>query len=285
MSAHRGSDEDTHSLSKFLDNLVPLIDDFVGLSPLGQYLSRLEVLHSFELYLGLLATTQDEGTSDALRRAQCVLNSSRLYFSQFETKVTASLSQQRSVIEKDLHSIIKLASWRDVNVQSLKQSAQRSHRQLFKCVRKFREVLRQPVKPLLHPQSKQEDRREPEGAVAFPGLLSIPNPNFPPAITHISRPQHLVNIEVTYRNFSRLLGDQVMPTLCSPTDIESFSFEIVSTIKTLNSVGISANGDPVQRKKIQKNVLSRKRKAWSDLLKELKRCGLPANVNAVVLAQ
>ena len=48
-------------------------------------------------------------------------------------------------MEKEVKNVLLLASWKDTNIDSLKQSAKASHRKLFKVVRTFRQALRQPV--------------------------------------------------------------------------------------------------------------------------------------------
>lgn len=55
------------------------------------------------------------------------------------------MTAERARIDKDVQNLIKLASWKDVNVYALKQSAIRSHHQLYKSVRKLRMVLQKPA--------------------------------------------------------------------------------------------------------------------------------------------
>ena len=42
-----------------------------------------------------------------------------------------------------------MASWKDVNIDALKQSARRSHNNLYKIVRKYRAILSTPVQPII----------------------------------------------------------------------------------------------------------------------------------------
>ncbi len=57
-------------------------------------------------------------------------------------------------IEKEIGKLLQLVTWRDVNVQNLQQTAHRMHRQLFRRVRKFREILRQSVKPFMKAEAQ-----------------------------------------------------------------------------------------------------------------------------------
>ena len=52
-------------------------------------------------------------------------------------------------IRKDINEVILLASWKDVNIDALKQSARRSHNNLYKIVRKYRAILSTPVQPII----------------------------------------------------------------------------------------------------------------------------------------
>lgn len=67
------------------------------------------------------------------------------FYAQFMPRVTTFLTSERARIEKDVQALIKLASWKDVNVYALKQSAIRSHHMLYKSVRKLRAVLQKPA--------------------------------------------------------------------------------------------------------------------------------------------
>lgn len=67
------------------------------------------------------------------------------FYNQFTPRVDAFLTTERARIEKDVQALIKLASWKDVNVYALRQSAIRSHHMLYKSVRKLRAVLQKPA--------------------------------------------------------------------------------------------------------------------------------------------
>ena len=63
--------------------------------------------------------------------------------------IDAHIAQQRETLDREIADYVKLATWKDVNVFALKQSAQKTHTYLHKSLRKFREILRQPADPLL----------------------------------------------------------------------------------------------------------------------------------------
>ncbi|KAF7795345.1 hypothetical protein EIP86_006502 [Pleurotus ostreatoroseus] len=275
------------SVDKFLDDLVPLLDDFMSHGPLGQFIARLDLLRSMERFVDLLLKADIQQAAESLGRVLRVLHFTRCYYEQFKSKVSDSLSAQRAVLEKEIQDFIKLASWKDVNVQALRQSAQKTHRQLYKIIRKFKDILRQPVNALLQPstssaalkRSIQDNHANPEAFLRFSDVPSFPS------LPSLDSPEHLVNLTTTFRNYTALINGRLFGSMEShlPLSVESFAEDIISTSKALADSVIPANLEADRRLALQKNVLTRKRKAWSDLLKELKRAGLSANVKPEVL--
>ncbi|CDO69902.1 hypothetical protein BN946_scf184884.g61 [Trametes cinnabarina] len=277
---------DEGALAKYLDGLVPLLDTFMSSTPLGQYSQRLAYLRAFEVYCKYYSGTLVGKRAAAFQSAHRVLRFTCMYYAQFVPRVTSSLASQQEALEKEIRGFIKLASWKDINVHALKQSAQRTHRQLYKCVRKFREILRQPVTPLLIPPAAGAE--ESATSAARPTLHLIEGPlTFPAFPHHASHSEHLLNLERTFKNFQSVVRGRIgalIDTL-SPTDVEDLSAEIITTMQSLASASVPNDVTGEQRDKAQKALLVRKRKAWSDLLKELKRIGLAMNVKPEVLEQ
>lgn len=85
-----------------------------------------------------------DGAASLSRVSQLMLNV-HAFYDQFSPRVDSFLTTERARIEKDVQSLIKLASWKDVNVYALRQSAIKSHHQLYKSVRKLRAVLQKPA--------------------------------------------------------------------------------------------------------------------------------------------
>lgn len=151
--------------AEYYRDLVSLLDSFLATSSLGQFGARLQLVLSFAR---LAARLGEEGPQIEVRRALSVVRSpltrvqamegaaalrtvSRLmlniygFYDQFSPRVKSFLHAERARIDKDVQNLIKLASWKDVNVYALKQSAIRSHHQLYKSVRKLRAVLQKPA--------------------------------------------------------------------------------------------------------------------------------------------
>ncbi|OBA18032.1 P-loop containing nucleoside triphosphate hydrolase protein, partial [Metschnikowia bicuspidata var. bicuspidata NRRL YB-4993] len=71
------------------------------------------------------------------------------FYEQFVPTIEDSVNQTRKTLEKDVSEIILLASWKDVNIDALKQSSRKSHNSLYKLVRKYRTLLSTPVSPII----------------------------------------------------------------------------------------------------------------------------------------
>ncbi|KAM5539433.1 hypothetical protein V8D89_006885 [Ganoderma adspersum] len=285
-AAQEEREGDVGALARYLEGLVPLLDSYMTSSPLGQYTTRLNLLHAFESYCLRLSRTRPAIRSAASRRAHRILRFTRAYYSQFVSRVNASLSSQQHELEKEIRNFIKLASWKDINVHALKQSAQRTHRQLYKCVRKFREILRQPSTPHLVPGAAGSEESSP--FLELPSIrLAADYPPLPLFTHHASQPDHLVNLDRTFRNFQSMLEGRLSALIgsLSPVDVEDLSAEIITTLQSLASSSPPPGATKEQKEKFHKSLLVRKRKAWSDLLKEFRRIGLAMNIKPEVLEQ
>ncbi|KZT67287.1 hypothetical protein DAEQUDRAFT_812985 [Daedalea quercina L-15889] len=274
------------AIVKYLDGLVPLLDEFVIASPIGQYEARLSMLRAFSLHVECLSRSQSNGPNQTFDRVHRILVSTWRYYEQFAHQARSTLSHRQADLEKEVRDFIKLASWKDINVHALKQSAQRSHRQLYKVIRKFREVLRQSVQDCLKISSENVPERRPSQEEQFSPLSVADNVDIP-AFSAADLPSHLAHLDTTYKNFRSLVSGRLATLIASePVEgLDELAKDIISTSQSLAKSSPPADSQPAQRTKFLKSLLSRKRRAWSDLLKELKRIGLSPNVKPGLLEQ
>lgn len=64
--------------------------------------------------------------------------------------VENKLSMQREPIEKQLHDFVKIMKYNDLNLWSVKASAQKAHKQLFRLLKQFKLSANDLVAPLLN---------------------------------------------------------------------------------------------------------------------------------------
>jgi midasin len=265
----------------FLKQFLPFLETFLAKSPIGQFSSRLNLLKDFGAYLSLLTTVHP--FSSALNRTFTLLMSVVGLYDRFTSKVTSALAQRRKDLDKEVQSFIKLASWKDVNVLALKASAQRTHHQLYKLIRKFRTTLEEPVTPLLAeaPAVESTSTRDlPQQYFAdFPNTLANP-----PDLTSFAEiPNHLRRLGYTLSTFSEILQNEASKAAQLPAEsVEEFSTIILSRINELQNAvpptGIKNN------EKWYKNLHARKRKAFSDLIKACKEHGLTVSPKPFIMA-
>jgi midasin len=94
----------------------------------------------------------------------------------------------------------------------------------------------------------------------------------------------LVNLAPTFKKFGELLHTRIHSFIssCSALIVDNLAVDIIVTTKELAAVAI-ASTPAEKREKQQKALTVRKRKAWSDLLRELKRAGFTTNVKPDLL--
>ncbi|KAG7088114.1 hypothetical protein E1B28_012139 [Marasmius oreades] len=278
----RSEDGDGHEVSKYLDDLIPLLDDFIRGSPLGQFHARIRLLQSFEIYC-VHYSSYNASELPVFETVRKVVHATLGYFSLFSEPLATYLAAQRSALESEILNLIKLASWKDVNVHALKQSAQRTHHQLYKIVRRFREVLREPIVDRLLPSTAAgtEGQRMP---IELPPFSYMSGRDVESVFVPIS--SNLTRAKSTYTKFSQLIHSRVRPFLASKAGdiIDEFAVEIIIISRELATTPLPTTALK-KREKHAKALLNRKRRAWSDLLKELKKAGLSPNVKSEVLLQ
>lgn len=263
-------------------SLVGLIDQFITTSPLGQFSPRLELLRTFSAHLKSLSGTPSDFAG--LDRIARLVSSLTARYSLSEPTIATSLRTQRDKIEQNVKDFIKLASWKDVNVHALKASAQHTHRQLHRCIRKFREVLRKPCNTLL---VLPESQRKPTDSLVRPSISTTAHSGALLALSISANedPTALVaNLPRLFEKYQSLLTTSIRPSFSLDMHevINDAAVEIVTTSKALADETPSVMND--ETTKMVKNMLNRKRSAWNTLLKELRKMGFSNRVKAPVLA-
>ncbi|KAF7197655.1 Midasin [Pseudocercospora fuligena] len=132
------------SLVAFAHKLIETLVGFLSSCGLGEFSLRLSMLRDFEADMKHRSLEFPN-----MKPVQQALISLISFYSHFESSVSESLAKKRAVLEKQVKEVIQLASWKDRNILTLSQSAKASHKKLFRLVRKYRNVLSEPVTPLL----------------------------------------------------------------------------------------------------------------------------------------
>ena len=280
MDALMSNEEET-----YIRRLIPLIDEFISSSPLGQFNIRLQLLESFVLYLSELLQIKSGPEEKCLRRVLSIVHSIHQFYRLHQPQIQQYLNDRRAVLEKEIQAFIKLASWKDTNVQALKQSAQTTHYQLYKVIRKLRGVLREAITFRLDIKTTI--------ALEVPAIIHVSSQQFGNSqlaaldgITMSVGGLHL-NVGAALRKFVHVVSGKIVPLLSGQSDnqADDLAISIITTSKQLAEIPIPSSLPAEKRRKLLKSILARKRKAFSDLLKELKRNGLSGKIKPEVLRQ
>ena len=129
------------SIDFHAENLLGTLSDFLLTTSIGHYSHRLQLIDDFKSFVHLLASDLP-----MMRVIENALHNFLNFYKRFGRHIQNSLRKGRQTLEKDLKEILVLASWKDTNINALRESAKRSHHKLFKVVRKYRTILAQPAR-------------------------------------------------------------------------------------------------------------------------------------------
>lgn len=249
-----------------LTTLLVSLSVYLSKSCMGEFVPRLELLRAFAKHINVLKFSES-----GIARA---VNNIIAFYSQFEPLIISNIVAGRKQLEKEIKDVILLASWKDVNVEALKQSSRRSHNSLYKLVRKYRRIISESVQSVIEsgvPLSQkvvvdvpllQAPKAEVFGLMeAKQVVVEIPNWE--------TRPSPLKNIDVVLSNMNNYLK-QI-------DDMELPNFALVAKDMASEAERLEKETPKVyskEKKKLLASLKMQKTKLLSDCLKELKRLGL-----------
>uniref|UniRef100_A0A3Q3JWH6 Midasin n=1 Tax=Monopterus albus TaxID=43700 RepID=A0A3Q3JWH6_MONAL len=253
-----------------LSSVSSTLKAFIEGSTLGEFHTRLAMLLSFHCHLLLVPSQPGQESLSSL------LWNLHKYYSQFSDCIQTKLSQLRQPIEKELKDFVKICRWNDVSFWSIKQSVEKTHRTLFKFVRKFEETLNGPSILVLVEQGSS---------------ASLDSVNTIPEETPIHRVHQALKsampgkdeasslqgrLPVLARKMKKmciqLLKKHPVPELAE--DLDYFTGEVISNLRNLQSLTIDMSAEKQKQKAEVKHILQQKQRALSDLFKMLTEIGL-----------
>ncbi|XP_072854872.2 midasin isoform X1 [Pogona vitticeps] len=133
-----------------LTAMVNTLQAFIEGATLGEFHARLQMLLEFHCHLLLMP--QVEGNDMLCNVLWNLYN----YYNQFSERVRARLTEVRHPIEKELKEFVKICKWNDVSFWAVKQSVEKTHRTLFKFIKKFETALSEPCQSALVEIAREE---------------------------------------------------------------------------------------------------------------------------------
>ncbi|KAF1927453.1 midasin [Didymella exigua CBS 183.55] len=270
--------EDEQAMRKHAKGLLKSLEGFFESTTLGQFEQRINLLQQLRQHAAM--RLQDVERFNILHSA---LENFIAYFSRLEKPVHEALAKGRQTLEKEVNNVIKLASWKDTNIEALKQSAKTSHRKLSKLVRKFRAVLNKPVSIVMSAGFADDGSTQREASLALvsaavnPEALACCDEHVP---GWNERPTRFKNLSVTVnlmRNLSLPSNDIIDGAIYIEELITSVTTSIIELQKATPSTLTEDNKSEVQQLKTQK------RKLYADTMKELRQMGVKSNLSVDTL--
>lgn len=281
LSISRSSSED--GLKSYAQKLLKDLETYFSTAIIGQFVQRLQLLKQLQKHLELLVLEVPQ---------MSIINSALANFialyTRYEKPVEENLKKGRVSLEKAMRDVILLATWKDTNIVALRDSAKRSHHNLFKIVRKFRALLGQPMEFVLKQGLPDETTVETEESgydapVQFPTVdlsaLTLCAETVP---KWSEKSKRFINVSKTV---SMMADASQIPDSAveGSTYLNSFLANIITSTAELQkatpSILTEDNKDAV------KHLKSRKRKLFADTLKDLRQMGIKFNLGVDALAK
>lgn len=261
-------------------NLMSTLESLLRTSSMGQYGAKLRIIASLCKQLAYLPL--DQSISESIANA---LDGLMAHYERFLPSVGDSIAKERAVLEKEVKNVIQLASWKDANIVSLRQSAKASHRKLFSIIRKFRQLLGRPVESTLRVANAAA-----LSATLIP-LLALENaePDQSALLycqNHIggwaSRPSRFRNVSATANMMTNLCASPSHRNFDASSYVQDFITTIEGSAKHLReetpSICTEENTAAV------KHLGARKRRLFADTIKDLRHMGIRSSQNTNVLS-
>ncbi|KAI9675420.1 MAG: hypothetical protein M1817_001324 [Caeruleum heppii] len=261
--------------------LLASLESFFATTSCGQFSERLRLLEQLRVHAAMTADHRE-----GMMRITDALNNFVRFYRRYEDQVAEHIRKGRTALEKEMREVVTLASWKDTNINALRDSAKRSHHKLFKLVRKYRALLGQPVEGIL--QQGQPHKNPPttdgnDGIRSAVRLIDAASyEEYSKVVPNWSdRPARLTQVGTTTRI---MVQQSHLPesALDGARELENFTSHFVTSIKDLQKQtpqkATKDNQDTI------KHLKSRKRYLFASVLRTIKQMGFRHNVAADVLA-
>ncbi|KAL1301472.1 hypothetical protein AAFC00_005720 [Neodothiora populina] len=265
-----------------VQELIKTLQGFFLSTGLGQFASRLAMIGDLARYVEQRSTVVP-----SLEIVHTALTNFIAYMKPYTPLVAEAVQKGRQGLEKNMKDIIQLASWKDTNIDALRQSAKSSHRRLFRVIRKFRDVLARPAEGIITAGLPDLPLAETATALGLRKIQaeiddsakSLCEENLPSWNERPARFRNLVATINVMHNKSSVADaaiDSASELHVFVSDTENLASQLRKATPTLLTE---------ENKEMVKHLKSRKRKLFADVLKELRQMGFKSNLSSDVLAR
>ncbi|KKZ66310.1 hypothetical protein EMCG_07974 [[Emmonsia] crescens] len=272
--------QDGQPLTEHSVELIATLEKFICSTPIGQYKSRLQLVEKFKMLLHLFAL--DFPPLDQLSAA---IDNLLHHYLPFVSIFEKSIVDGRQTLERDIQQTILLASWKDTNINALRESARRSHNKLFRLVRKYRSLLGQSSEGLL---TKGLSDLPEKTETLSDNRIILPNPVSPHAL-HIcrenihswdQRPIRFTDPDGAVKSMQRVYENSLVGLLAHE-ELDAFTRDVIDTIAEFKSQTPKTLTE--ENKHDVQHLKSQKRRFYAEKLKDLRFMGIRSNVGTDIL--
>ncbi|KAI4153338.1 MAG: hypothetical protein LQ340_002377 [Diploschistes diacapsis] len=269
-------------MQPYIDSLVAEIHNFIKDAPIGQFQARLRLISAFEEHTKCLSQS-----SCKFQLVNSALANAVRYFARWIKQAKAQIERDREQLAKKMKEILLLASWKDTNVVSLRESARKSHYALLNIIRKYREVLARPTSEIL----QEPADFEPSGPICEidersyvcqePDTVLIERCQRSFSTWHQQAPR--LNDPVKTAAFMIQMSEFPRNELDSELCIDAFKQNLLVTIRGLQQE--TPKSLTPENKTHVKHLKTRKKTLLADTLKQLRQMGIRSNLDSETLAR
>ncbi|KAG6999386.1 midasin [Physcia stellaris] len=270
------------AVEQHTEQLLGALTEFLFATTIGHYARRLQLIENFKSYIRLLAQKLP-----AMKTVENALSNFLKFYKRFDKNMHDAILEGRQALERKLKEVLVLASWKDTNINALRESAKRSHQRLFKLIRQYRILLAQPAQQvLLH------DLPDPDEITDLPvsstSVLEFPDLGVPIQLCQENLPQwatrsaRFQNPAATARQMAKIC--QLPASAFKVADyVDTYALELSENIILLR------RETPAVKTKendgLTKHLRARKRKLFTDTLKDIRQMGFQSNISGDALAK
>ncbi|XP_056422084.1 midasin [Hyla sarda] len=277
--------EQENDQEQSLQSVTKTLQAFIEGSTLGEFASRLHMMIVFHCHVLLVPQASRK---DSLCN---LLWNLYHYYKQFLPSVEARISELRKPVEKELEDFVKISKWNDCSFWSVKQSVEKTHRTLFKFIKKFETTLNEGSSSALV-ESVQDDRLDfADTAVdlkvkrnalqqltsvlntALSGASSVPLNCGEDIYSTASLQCRLPKLTKKMKHLcSSFIMKSLIPSLFE--NLNTFTEGIIESVQELQNLTVDQSAEKEKQKSEAKHILMQKQRALAELFKMLSVTGL-----------
>ncbi|KAG6208854.1 hypothetical protein E4U35_007989 [Claviceps purpurea] len=264
-------------LQAYTKSLIENLELYFSSSIIGQFKTRVALLRQLMSHIQMLS--HDYPSLDVIYVA---VENFVQYYSRYEKTAEEAIHKGRVPIDKKMKDVLLMASWKDTNINALRESARKSHQKLFRLIRKFRGVLGQEMKLYIAQGLPDEDVTMKASMVANPGASATEVSTVGSALLDKSLPgwlerhRRLAHLPKTISVMRKIAYSPEVSSNVSNLVLE-FVTELNESMAELRKETPSVLND--ENKDQVKHLKTRKRKLFADTLRDLRAMGLQHNLS------